>query len=61
MHSLAIVSVLLASLLTITLSASLFLKHASKTPIQMTDILYILATIGFFALMFLFVKACDKV
>lgn len=61
MHPLVAVSILCAFLLTITLSASLFLKQASKTPIPMTDILYLAAPVGFFALMVAFAWACEKV
>jgi hypothetical protein len=61
MHPLLTISILFAALLAITLSASLFLKHASKTPIKMTDILFLAASIGFFALMLAFAWACEKV
>lgn len=61
MHPLVTITILFASLLTITLSTSLFLNSASKTPIKMTDILYLAAAVGFFALMLAFAWACEKV
>ena len=41
--------------------AHLFLQHAAKQTIPMTDILYLIASIGFFALMIAFIWACEKV
>ena len=53
--------VLSSEALAITLLVSVFLKHTNKIPIPMTDILYLLASIGFFALMLVFIWACEKV
>ena len=39
----------------------LFLKHATNQLILMTDILFLLISIAFFALMIVFVWACEKV
>ena len=33
----------------------------TNKPTTMSDILYLLASIGFFALMLVFIRACDKV
>lgn len=61
MHPLIAIPIFFASWLSIALLTSLFIKHATKTTIQMTDLLYIAATIGFFALMLGFAWACEKV
>ncbi len=42
-------------------SARLFIQYATKNHIPMTDILFLLASIGFFALMIVFIWACEKV
>ena len=39
----------------------LILKHASQQKIPMTDLVYLCASIGFFALMLVFIWACEKV
>ena len=61
LNPLAILLAVAAQGLIIGLSVSFFIKHANKKPITMLDVLYLLASIGFFALMLLFIWACEKV
>jgi hypothetical protein len=57
----AVLLVLPTQVLIVASATSLFLKHDNKLPIHMTDILYLIASIGFFALMLVFIWACEKV
>jgi hypothetical protein len=52
---------LLFQTLIIASSLNLFLKHTTHQQTTMTDILYLLTSIGFFALMLIFIWACEKV
>ena len=53
--------VLVLQVLIVAQLAHLFLKHAAKQTIPMTDLLYLAASVGFFALMIVFIWACEKV
>ena len=59
--SLGLLAVLAAQILIVALSTSLFIQGATKTPTTMTDILYLLTSVGFFGLMLGFIWACEKV
>jgi hypothetical protein len=47
--------------LIIASAINLLLKFATHQVTTMPDILYLLASIGFFALMLVFIRACEKV
>ncbi len=54
-------ALLMSETLCLTSLVTLFLKKANHQTTTMTDILYLSASIGFFALMLAFIWACEKV